>query len=104
MRTANKDFVTTEVEQMWDAADVMRMGKDPVSYTHLVFHVKHLFAQTADSREARKRQTGTHRHQTGERFARSGRREVRGRRTGAKVGNRSNRCLLYTSSRATRKR
>ena len=28
MRTANKDFVTTEVEPMWDAADVMRMGKD----------------------------------------------------------------------------
>ena len=27
-RTANKDFVTTEVEPMWDAADVMRMGKD----------------------------------------------------------------------------
>ena len=28
VRTANKDFVTTEVEPMWDAADVMRMGKD----------------------------------------------------------------------------
>jgi glycine amidinotransferase len=28
IRTANKDFVTTEVEPMWDAADVMRMGKD----------------------------------------------------------------------------
>ncbi len=28
MRTANKDFVTTEVELMWDAADVMRMGSD----------------------------------------------------------------------------
>ena len=27
-RTAAKDFVTTEVEPMWDAADVMRMGKD----------------------------------------------------------------------------
>ena len=27
-RTANKDFVTTEVEPMWDAADWMRMGKD----------------------------------------------------------------------------
>ncbi len=27
-RTANLDFVTTEVEPMWDAADVMRMGKD----------------------------------------------------------------------------
>ena len=26
-RTAAKDFVTTEVEPMWDAADVMRMGK-----------------------------------------------------------------------------
>ena len=26
VRTANKDFVTTEVEPMWDAADVMRMG------------------------------------------------------------------------------
>ena len=28
VRTANKDFVTTEVEPMWDAADLMRMGKD----------------------------------------------------------------------------
>ncbi len=28
VRTANKDFVTTEVEPMWDAADWMRMGKD----------------------------------------------------------------------------
>lgn len=28
VRTANKDFVTTEVEPMWDAADVMRVGKD----------------------------------------------------------------------------
>lgn len=28
VRTANKDFVTTEIEPMWDAADVMRMGKD----------------------------------------------------------------------------
>ena len=27
-RTAAKDFVTTEVEPMWDAADVMRVGKD----------------------------------------------------------------------------
>jgi len=27
-RTVAKDFVTTEVEPMWDAADVMRMGKD----------------------------------------------------------------------------
>lgn len=27
-RTANKDFVTTEVEPMWDAADVMRLGRD----------------------------------------------------------------------------
>ena len=27
-RTAAKDFVTTEVEPMWDAADWMRMGKD----------------------------------------------------------------------------
>lgn len=27
-RTAARDFVTTEVEPMWDAADVMRMGKD----------------------------------------------------------------------------
>ena len=26
VRTANKDFVTTEVEPMWDAADVMRMN------------------------------------------------------------------------------
>ncbi len=29
-RTAAKDFVTTEVEPMWDAADVMRMGRGPV--------------------------------------------------------------------------
>ncbi|ULJ65883.1 serine/threonine protein kinase [Wielerella bovis] len=28
VRTANKDFVTTEHEPMWDAADVMRVGKD----------------------------------------------------------------------------
>ena len=28
VRTANKDFVTTEVEPMWDAADWMRMGDD----------------------------------------------------------------------------
>ena len=28
VRTANKDFVTTEVEPIRDAADVMRMGKD----------------------------------------------------------------------------
>ena len=27
-RTAAKDFVTTEVEPMWDAADVLRLGKD----------------------------------------------------------------------------
>ncbi|WP_373740183.1 serine/threonine protein kinase [Neisseria sp.] len=27
-RTANKDFVTTEWEPMWDAADVLRLGKD----------------------------------------------------------------------------
>ena len=27
-RTAAKDFVTTEVEPMWDAADIMRVGKD----------------------------------------------------------------------------
>ncbi len=27
-RTANKDFSTTEIEPMWDAADVMRVGKD----------------------------------------------------------------------------
>lgn len=27
-RTANLDFVTTEAEPMWDAADVMRIGKD----------------------------------------------------------------------------
>ena len=29
-RTAAKDFVTTEVEPMWDAADVMRMGRELV--------------------------------------------------------------------------
>lgn len=28
VRTANKDFVTTEEEPMWDAADIMRVGKD----------------------------------------------------------------------------
>ncbi len=28
VRTANLDFVTTEVEPMWDAADVLRLGKD----------------------------------------------------------------------------
>ncbi|MXR38421.1 serine/threonine protein kinase, partial [Neisseriaceae bacterium B2N2-7] len=28
VRTANKDFVTTEEEILFDAADVMRMGKD----------------------------------------------------------------------------
>lgn len=27
-RTANLDFVTTEAEPMWDAADVLRLGKD----------------------------------------------------------------------------
>lgn len=27
-RTANLDFVTTEYEPMWDAADIMRVGKD----------------------------------------------------------------------------
>ncbi|MFS6937958.1 serine/threonine protein kinase [Neisseria animaloris] len=28
IRTANKDFVTTEEEPMWDAADILRLGKD----------------------------------------------------------------------------
>ena len=33
VRTASKDFVTTEVEPMWDAADVMRMGRTCSSST-----------------------------------------------------------------------